>query len=121
MTRFIDNQDNTVTDTQTKLTWSKNTLAIDVDHEAAKAKVAELGEGWRLPTVAELFSLVDHAKHGPAIDTEVFADTENDWYWTDTKCTWNDAAVWVVAFSSGSVDGIHRGNGACVRAVRSSQ
>ena len=122
MTRFINNGDNTVTDTKTGLIWS-NTLAKNVNHATALEKIAALGEGWRVPTCHELFTLVDHSKKIPAIDTEFFPDTESDCYWTDTQSQWNESAVWVVCFDDGCVDvyDLRRGNNACVRAVRSSQ
>jgi len=121
MARFIDNGDNTVTDTQTGLTWSQKTISQDLQHASAEKAAAEFGPGFRLPTVTELFSLVDHEKHGPAIDTEFFPDTRNDCYWTSTPCALNDAAVWVVDFTYGAVNGSYRHGLACVRAVRSSQ
>jgi len=115
MQRFIDNQDGTVTDSTTGLTWSKDTLAKDVTHEQALEK---LSEGWRLPTVQELFSLTDHSREDPAIDTDVFPGTESDWYWTSTPCAWNDTAVWVVDFDYGYVYDFPCYSLGCVRACR---
>ena len=111
----------TIADTKTGLVWSK-TLATDVTHESAEKMVSLLDGGWRLPKVDELFSLVDHTKHSPAIDTDFFPDVKSDWYWTSTPCAWNETAVWVVLFSFGFVLSLLRGSGyACVLAVRSSQ
>ncbi len=118
MQRFTTNEDGTVTDSSTGLIWSKETLARDVPYDEA---VKQLGEGWRLPTVQELFSLVDHSRDEPAIDVDAFPDTDSDWYWTSTPCAWNDTAVWVVSFYLGNVGGSHRYNGGCVRAVRAGQ
>ena len=115
MPRFTQNEDNTVTDNETGLTWTKETLAKDVSYDNA---LKVLGEGWRLPTIKELFSLADHTCEAPAIDVEVFPDTKSDWYWSSTPTAWNDTAVWVVNFSYGDVSINHRNNFACVRAVR---
>ena len=121
MKNFTKNTDGTVTDFKTGLTWSQ-TIAKDVNHETALEKIAALGEGWRMPTCDELLTLVDRTKFSPAIDTEVFPDTENDWYWTDTPHMYNPkSAVWVVYFCYGLVSYNHRDLVACVRAVRSSQ
>ncbi len=105
-----------------KLEWSK-TLADgeELNYEAAEKAVQELGEGWRLPTRAELESILDLSRHNPAIDTDRFPGTESDAYWTSTPYAPNKAAVWVVYFNGGSVDGYHRYDDACVRAVRSGQ
>ncbi|MFB2704261.1 Lcl C-terminal domain-containing protein [Marinobacter shengliensis] len=122
MPRFIDNGDNTITDTKTGLIWTKNTIAKDVEHEAAEKAVADLDGSWRLPTIEELRELIDYTKRRPAIDTEAFPDTENDWYWTSTPVAgYEDAARWVVLFGYGLVLGYHRNGGACVRAVRAGQ
>lgn len=114
--RFTKNEGNTITDNETGLTWSKETLAKDVTYDDA---LKALGEGWRLPTIKELFSLADHTREAPAIDVEAFPDTESDWYWSSTPTVWNDAAFWVVDFYGGyALSGLHDLN-ACVRAVRS--
>ena len=122
MPRFIDNDDNTITDTKTGLIWTKNTIAKDVEHEAAEKAVADLDGNWRLPTIEELRELIDYTKLRPAIDTEAFPDTESDWYWTSTPVAeYEDAARWVVNFNDGNVYDYHRGSYACVRAVRAGQ
>ncbi|MEX2964769.1 DUF1566 domain-containing protein [Microbulbifer sp. TYP-18] len=105
-----------------QLEWSETLLdGHDVTYEAAEQAIAELGEGWRMPTRKELESLVDTSRYNPAIDTEKFPDTKSDFYWTSTPCAWNDAAVWVVAFYCGIVDVNRRSHYACVRAVRTGQ
>ena len=120
MEHYVKNDDGTVTDTKSNLIWSA-TLGEDLTFSEAEAKVTGLGEGWRLPTVDELQLIVDRTKCRPAANTEIFPDTKNDWYWTNSKCAWNDAARWVVYFDFGYVIGFHMSNFACVRAVRASQ
>jgi len=122
MKRFLLNEAGTeVTDSLTGLIWSQNTVASDVNHADAVKAVEAMGEGWRLPTVDELQTIVDRTKYSPAIDADAFPDTENDWYWTSTACAWNESARWVVYFYGGVVYGLHVDCYACVRAVRASQ
>jgi hypothetical protein len=123
MSRFTKSEDGkTVTDTLTGLVWSQNTVASDVTFEDAVKAVEALGEGWRLPTVDELQTIVDRTKYEPAIDTEAFPDTGSDWYWTSTPWARRpESAHWVVNFDYGGVydDGFYFN--ACVRAVRGGQ
>jgi hypothetical protein len=123
MSRFSKSEDGkTVTDTLTGLVWSQNTVASDVTFEDAVKAVEALGEGWRLPTVDELQTIVHRTKYDPAIDTEAFPDTESDWYWTSTPCAWRpESARWVVGFDGGGVGSGVIYDYACVRAVRGGQ
>lgn len=41
-------------------------------------------QGWRLPTVIELYSLVDFTRTDPAIDPTAFPNTPADWFWTSS-------------------------------------
>jgi hypothetical protein len=71
--RFTDNKDGTVTDTETGLMWTKNgdlTGDTMLFHQALNY-IADMNRGkqpnfgftdWRLPTLAELRSLVDYTK-----------------------------------------------------------
>lgn len=117
----------TITTPATTLEWSPTLLdGRRVDYKAAAEAVAALGEGWRLPTRAELVSLVDDTRLGPAINTDLFPDTKSTWYWTGTPCKWDEdsgenAARWVVSFSYGIVNDYGIFNDACVRAVRGGQ
>lgn len=86
----------------------------------AEAACAALGEGWRLPTIQELLSLVDLSRHDPAIDVAAYPNTKHGAYWTRTPVSWAPSAAWVVNFYYGNSDVYLRVDGyAFVRAVRS--
>jgi hypothetical protein len=134
--RFIDNGNGTVTDTKTGLIWVKNphtdlsaVFKSEMNWKDAKAACEKLGfaghKDWRLPTVAELFSIVDHTKDAEvnesAIDIAVFPDTKCSWYWSSTPIAWSSGFAWFVAFGSGLVVGYGKGHGGYVRPVRASK
>ncbi|HEY1136601.1 MAG TPA: DUF1566 domain-containing protein [Xanthomonadaceae bacterium] len=91
-----------------------------MSYAAAEEAVAALGEGWRLPSIQELLSIVDYTRSEPAIDIERFPDTKSGAYWTSTTCAWAPRAAWIVSFHGGDANGYRRDDGdAVVRAVRS--
>lgn len=121
--RFLDHGDGTVTDTWTGLMWTKATIGKNLTHKQVTELIKKLDlaghKNWRLPNDHELLSLVDRSRKLPAIDTDAFPYTANDWYWTSTPCALGPSCAWIVDFNSGYAYTNHRNNGACVRAVRS--
>jgi hypothetical protein len=103
----------------TKLEWSHTLTDKCVDYATAEKACAALGEGWRLPTRAELESILDLTRHKPAADPERFPDMKSDWYWSSTPCAWSSDHAWCVGFGYGNVDDLRRDlSDAFARAVR---
>ena len=89
---FIDNGDGTVTDTVTGLMWQKSpdlngdgvinvNDKLTYDEALARAGMLRLGgyTDWRLPTIKELYSLIDFSGVDPSGDASVlipFIDTD---------------------------------------------
>ena len=69
--------------------------------KACKDNAAGLaGTGWRLPSRAELLSLVDSAAHDPAIDA-AFAGTAPEVFWSASAVA-KAAMFWAVDFKLGT-------------------
>ncbi|GAB2916970.1 Lcl C-terminal domain-containing protein [Rheinheimera gaetbuli] len=134
--RYVDNNDGTLTDTVTKLTWQRCSLGQTWQGSACNGNAAryrgeqalELSkEGWRLPSIAELDTLVQ-CKGGrqpdkraedeyindtnaqcqgepeqPTINAEAFPATAKDWYWSATSHEESTGSAWRVSFENGSV------------------
>ena len=60
--------------------------------------------GWRLPSVAELASLIDPSLPAPFVPGNVFAGVQSSTYWSATLGGGNPEIVWDVNFGSGVVD-----------------
>ena len=58
---------------------------------------------WRLPTRAELASLVNSGRSQPALADELFGDLEADAYWSATPLAPDPTQAWTVEFDSGIV------------------
>lgn len=109
LSRFVDNGDGTITDTQTNLVWQKQDDGHKRTLEEAKAYCNELSLGghnvWRLPTIEELKVTSSYWK-------QVFADTKDDEpYWSSTvhknpypKATESQKYAAEVMFSSGETN-----------------
>lgn len=112
----------TVVDTATGLEWQAVPFAESMKHADAVRACAELRLGghddWRLPTRAELLTLVDDARYSPAIDTDAFPNTPSAWFWTSTAYAGGDDYAWVVLFGGGRSGIDRRGDDCRVRAVR---
>ena len=110
--RFIDNGNGTVTDTQNCLTWQKKAIDINSDGtldasdkvtwEQALAAAENLVSGghddWRLPNRKELQSLMDYSRSGFFMDTGFFPEFSEPYYWSDTTATYASQA-WIVSFN----------------------
>jgi len=113
-----------VLDTTANLIWSaQDVTKKEVNHKGAADACSKLTlcgvDGWRLPTVEELFLLADRSRHRPAIDTDFFPTCKSDWYWTSTP--WSpspESHAWIVGFYLGSSVGRGLNFKASVHAVR---
>lgn len=102
-----------VYDNITELYWERNPPGPEAGdgrfktHEEATAYCRDLRLGgyddWRLPTMIQLVSIVDHTKfQATAINEEAFPDTENFAYWTRTRYVSGSLeGWWTVQFASG--------------------
>ena len=120
-TRFIDNGDNTITDTKTNLIWAKEDDGKERKWKDAKKycedNEAKLpGEGWRMPTREELLTIVDLERYNPAADP-IF-NAKSEWYWSSTPCAFDSGGAWCVGFYFGGVGWYGVDGGYLVRPVR---
>jgi len=93
----LDVASDTIADRRTGLTWRRSAQGA-ATWEAAKRGCAELGGGFRLPSLKELLTLVDFMRVDPAIDP-IFANTPSQPFWTDSGSAATDD--WAVQFASG--------------------
>jgi hypothetical protein len=106
-----------VRDDITGLVWAKsgtNPLSWD----EAQAYCLGLGEGFRLPSRAELVSIVDYGRVDPALDEDSFLvpTSITDLYWTNSAPP-NAGVAWAVGFEEGSVTLLDQGLVARARCV----
>lgn len=105
-TAYVDNGDETVTDSVTKLMWQKATAPSQMDWATAKSycqTTLHLGghSDWRLPAKIELLSLVDYGRTAPAINSTFFPSTQAMAYWSATPRVASSSA-WSVTFDIGN-------------------
>ena len=85
-------------------------------------------DDWRVPTIAELLTIVNKGTFdpntnasSPAIDTNYFPNTLTRRYWSSSPSAENDGRAWNISFFFGQVGDSFRTDGGTVRLVRSGQ
>jgi len=125
--QFNDNNNGTVYDAATDLTWQKDGHYGPFSWQQSLAYVETLNtgsvfggcRGWRLHTSKELESIVDHSKpSGSAqIDTDYFPDTLAEFYWSSSS--FKQTLKYAISFGDGRQRTRSSANQYYVRAVRS--
>jgi len=95
---FTDNGNGTITDNNTGLMWQKTDGGEMIFENAAPyCKKLTLGgyTDWRLPTSIELFSINNYNYLNPALDTNYFANTKAQYWWTSEKRKDDTTDIWV--------------------------
>ena len=97
-----------VLDKETGLVWEKSPDTTQRTWAPAVSycynKVVGGRKGWRLPTVAELASLVDTTQSNPALPSgHPFQNVQSDYYWSSTVYAGDPGFAWLVTMSSGFV------------------
>jgi len=113
-----------VLDRETGLVWERNTIEGDtytwyaaLEH-CYKAYIGGRG-GWRLPTIAELTTLIDKTQI-PLPAGHPFG-VKLSGYWSSTTYASSEGGAWFVRFGNGGVGYGGKSGNCYVRAVRSGQ
>ncbi len=107
--RFTDFHDGVmVEDNLTRLIWFKTPLGVARTWGDADSYCKSLTDGqWRLPTMAELETLLDASEYDPAIVSSMssfFTGYVSNKYWTSTSYAVNTSYAWFVDFYNGSIN-----------------
>jgi len=122
VSRFKDNGDGTIADTRTKTVWQRCVVGMKWNGESCEGQsldykfsetiglvddfnARKMGNrgSWRLPTQAELESIVEPRCFDPSINLEVFPYTPQSGFWTSTEDPGlNSVRIKVVHFYNGN-------------------
>ena len=114
-------------DPATNLMWEDTKHAEDeqVTYLEANSYCNALALGghndWHVPTLKELLSIVDYARHEPAILKEFKRVDQDKLYWSSTEYTNKSTEFWGVVFENGNTDNasaIYDRRVRCVRAAK---
>lgn len=90
-----------VYDVRSTLLWQQTATATMYTWLGAQSYCGELGEGWRLPSLEELESIIDEQTSATEQIDAVFAGTSGNYYWTLSPYVATPGYVWVVGFATG--------------------
>jgi hypothetical protein len=96
--------------------WHRESFRAS-NFQAAVDKCTSLGEGWRMPTMDELSSLIDRVRSNPACDPILNMPFE-DWHWSSSPVVGWPEYAWYVNFYGGDVNYNLRNLSGFVRPVR---
>ena len=132
--RFLFNDNGTVTDAETKITWMRCALGQKWDGkdctgnakafswQEAREAVAELNSDtfgeptkWRLPLVPELASITERKCFEPRVNLAVFPATPSKAFWTGMEKKGGKEQAYAIDFGKGSVTPGKKSNAAFVR------
>jgi hypothetical protein len=135
--RFMTNNDGTVSDTKTGLTWKKcseGQSGADCRTGAAKTytwqgalqqaqsvnnSVGDGNKNWRLPDIKELDSIVEEQCFKPSINIAIFPESQSNVYWSSSSILiYGSSSVMTVNFDDGSSNGYLKSSNNFVRLVR---
>jgi len=115
-----------VFDKETGLVWeqSPDTNVQDWLSAQARCNAKTVGDrqGWRLPTLQELASLVDPTvRFGPTLPINPFTNVRSSIYWSATIAAGNPTFAWFVSFANGQVGNTPKSDAHFVWCVRGGQ
>lgn len=117
---FVDNNDGTITDIGKGLIWQKcannlsgTTCGTGGTNQLTWANaltycngLSLTGRTWRLPSVTELRSILDHSVGAsPLINGTYFPATPTQYFWTSTTYKLLTVNAWAINFQSGFTSG----------------
>lgn len=84
-----------------------------------EAMKKEWSNDWRVPTINELISLLDHNKSYPSCSAPLIFNKHHYWFWSVSPSVgYPTFALGVSFFYNGDVLSVSRVNNGCVRLVR---
>jgi hypothetical protein len=139
-TQYVVHGDGTITDTTTALMWKQCVEGLsEPDCTSGMAELQTWQDAlqtanntnynggfagyadWRVPSIAELVSLVEEQCTGPSINESVFPNTAKKFIWTSSPDFNLDKGSWSVDFNIGTTATLERDSPFQVRLVRSVQ
>jgi hypothetical protein len=107
----------TVTDAATKLVWQRG---FGTAMTWAAAQLICTKAALRLPSVKELQTIVDYDVPVPetTIDTTLFPNTPNEYFWTSSAAAGLPGRAWIVSFSAGATFTVPSDDKCWVRCVK---
>ena len=110
----VTGQEGTVFDTMTKLTWKicaegitylngRCTGNMEFTWDYAMKNFHDKGNGWRLPNIDELKSIIEKRCTEPAINLQVFPNTQSSSFWSASACAGDSDYAYNIYFGRGLV------------------
>jgi hypothetical protein len=108
LTKFKDNGNGTITDHCTKLLWQKSASDTQPTWDQAQTYCSNLNlgkkTGWKVPTIQELFSIVNYSNTNGIYAYPLFDFGESNetglYLWSSTPNVGNSGFAWQIQFTN---------------------
>ena len=97
------------------LEWQAKDDGNERNWEDSLIYATTLGDGWRLPTIGELFSIIDFTVYKPACKID---SCRSSYYWSSSPYAYGSSYAWYVNFYDGFVGNYFKDNHNYARYVR---
>ncbi len=120
-----DTETGIVSDSVTGLQWQDNAVGRPVSWQSAidRCENLTLGKenGWRLPNIDELKTIIDTSRVNPAIKSAFTTTDSSYYYWSSTPYEGYEDGAWVMDFYDGHARSNYKGTTLFVRCVRAGE
>jgi hypothetical protein len=104
-----------VKDKQTGLIWQRCSLGQTWNGTICTGNIAgytwanalqtakNMGNGWRVPNIKELKSLIEPACYHPSINDVIFSNAQSAYHWSSSSVAGTGNFAWAVYFEDGNI------------------
>jgi hypothetical protein len=98
-----------------------STIATGRSYDVAITQCTDKGNGWKLPTLRQLQSLIDFSKSTNGVLSDMFINRVSDNFWSSISDATDTSNAWFVNFDDGYQSSNYKSSNYYVRCVKAGE